>query len=133
MSSPRRPAISLSWREGRFFDLWMLVHLVAGFTGATTNVVWNLTTPRVVAVAIALMLAWEVAEFVAGVRESWENRLLDIAIGLVGVVMAQWLVAPLSLTTRQRACLVALAVLAVLSAAGWLAFRRRTVDPDRQS
>lgn len=130
MPTPQRPAISVSWREGRFFDLWMLVHLVAGFTGASTNVVWDLSASRVFALAVTLMLAWEAAEFVAGIRESWENRLLDVAIGLIGVALAQWLVAPLSLPTRQRICLAALGVLALLSTAGWLAYRRRTGESD---
>lgn len=123
------PNVSPSFREGRFFDLWMLVHVVAGFAGASTNVFWGLSVRQVYLIAFAMMVAWEGAEWLAGVRESWENRLLDIVVGLIGVTVTLLTLARFGQRTQLVGCVAALAALAVLSTAGWIAYRRRTAEP----
>lgn len=124
-SALKRPPVSLSWSEGRFFDLWMFVHLVAGFAGASTNVQWRLSTPVVFAIALGMMVVWEWGEWLFGIREAWENRLLDILVGLAGTALEQFLVAPFSSRAEAIACVSSLALLAVLSVWGWVAYRRR--------
>ena len=103
----------------------MLVHLVAGFAGASTNVLWQLSTPVVYAIALGMMVAWELGEWLFGVREAWENRLLDIMVGLAGVWLEQALVAPVSRRVEAIACLASILLLAALSTLGWVAYRRR--------
>lgn len=82
------PSVSLSWDEGRYFDLWMLVHLLSGVAGGFSNVYFRFPDAGVYALGAAMMLAWEVGERVIGVRESWSNRALDIGIGVLGIWMA---------------------------------------------
>lgn len=85
------PPVSLSWDEGRYFDLWMPVHFLSGVAGGLSNAYFELTSGQVLGFAVLLMLLWELFEFAARIRESAFNRLIDIAIGLAGVMLALWI------------------------------------------
>ena len=82
------PPVTTSFAEGRYFDLWMLVHFASGAAGGYSNVFWELPIPIVYGLGLFLMSLWEVAEYVAKIRESWVNRILDILVGLLGVALA---------------------------------------------
>lgn len=121
-----RPLVSADWREGRVYDRWMLVHLMSGVAGGFSNVYFGLTVPMVFAVGLGLMVLWEVAEVVAGIAESWENRFIDVAFGMVGVALAL-LVVPRLGPRAHRLAFVASALLFIAGGVlGWRAYRRRT-------
>lgn len=93
------PALSPDWNEGRFFDLWMFVHLLAGIAGGFVNVFFGLTNTQVVLLGLLLMALWEIGELAIGVFESPMNRFIDIVVGLVGIMAALWMaphVAPMA-------------------------------------
>ena len=98
MTSP--PPVTTSFDEGRFFDLWMLVHFASGAAGGYSNVFFELSDRLVVALGLGLMILWEVGEHLAGIRESWPNRVIDIVVGLLGVALALT-TAPLLLPSRE--------------------------------
>ncbi len=123
------PAISSTFDEGRYFDLWMLVHALGGVTGGFSNLFFALSTPRVYAVGAALMIAWEGAEYLRGIRESWENRVLDIVLGLLGVAFALAVAARLGPQGQLIAFVSSGSLFAWGSWRGWLAYRRRLQDP----
>jgi hypothetical protein len=125
---PTRPAFSPDWREGRFFDRWMLVHLISGVAGGFGNVFFGLSTPRALMLAFAIMLLWEVGELLLGVREAWTNRVLDIGVGMVGAALALLAADRLTPLGHRIAFWLTLAVALTGSVAGWLAFRRRTAN-----
>ncbi len=123
MKMPR--LISWSFAEGRLFDLWMVVHFMTGLTGGLSNAHLRLSTATLVLVGAALMILWEVLEWGAGVRESVENRVIDVLVGVAGIGVALQ-VARLSSDDGDRlAFRIALGATAALSAAGWAAYRRR--------
>ncbi|MBX3131879.1 MAG: hypothetical protein KF689_00660 [Gemmatimonadaceae bacterium] len=119
------PALSPDWGEGRYFDLWMLVHLISGVAGGFSSVFFRLTTLGVIAVAAIVMLLWEVGEYALGVRESWSNRALDIAVGLLGVFAALQVAAEWDRDRRLIAFWGCFALAAGLGVLGGLAYRRR--------
>ena len=82
------PAISEDWDEGRFWDRWMIVHWLSGVVGGFANVFVAFTPLIVYAIAAVAMVAWEVIEYAMGVREHRWNRVMDVAVGLVGVSVA---------------------------------------------
>jgi hypothetical protein len=98
MTSP--PPVTTSFAEGRYFDLWMLVHFASGAAGGYSNVFFELPDRILVALGLFLMILWEVAEHVAKVRESWINRILDIVVGMLGVALAVG-TAPFLLPSRE--------------------------------
>ncbi len=87
MTSP--PPVTATFDEGRYFDLWMLVHFASGVTGGFSNVYWELPVPILLALSLFLMLLWEGGELALRIRESWSNRIIDIVIGLAGVALAE--------------------------------------------
>ena len=117
--------ISTTFAEGRYFDLWMVVHFLVGVSGGFSNVLFGLDTLAVFGVGIAIMVLWEIGEYVAGIREGPMNRVLDVAVGTAGVALALLTASPFGLGV-QRA-LFGLSLLLVLggSALGWRAYRRR--------
>ncbi len=123
--TPQRPAFSATWREGRFFDLWMLAHFASGAAGGFSNVFFGLSTLGVYVLGTLIMTFWEAAEYVLGVRESWSNRVLDVVIGLLGVQVALWIVAALAARWHLVAFVAGLGLALALNAIGWVAFRRR--------
>lgn len=119
------PALSPDFGEGKYFDLWMLVHLISGVAGGFSSVFFRLSTLGVFAVAAIVMLLWELGEYVMGVRESWSNRVLDIAVGLVGVGGALWVAAEWTQRSRLVAFWTTFTVAALLGTLGGIAYRRR--------
>lgn len=87
-ATAKRPLISLTFDEGRYFDLWMGVHFVSGVAGGFSNVYFALSPIWVFALGFAMMFAWEVVEYLNGIRESFSNRVVDIVVGVLGVWLA---------------------------------------------
>jgi hypothetical protein len=119
------PAISLDWREGRFFDRWMLVHFASGLAGGLFNVFLALSPRGVWLLAFAIMVGWEAGEWLLGIREALSNRVLDVVAGALGVALSLALAAVLD----REGELIAWGATSTLavggSALGWLAYRRR--------
>ncbi len=121
----RTQFISTTWAEGRVFDLWMIVHFLSGLAGGFSNVVFGLSTRDVYALGVSMLLVWEVIEYFRHVRESWENRVLDVVVGAAGIAIALWCAERLSRTAEFAA--FGLSTLAVVAGSvfGWMAFRAR--------
>lgn len=87
-AAAKRPMISLTFGEGKFFDLWMGVHFVSGVAGGFSNVLFSLSGLWVFAIGFVLMVAWEVIEQLVGIKESFSNRVVDVVVGVLGVWLA---------------------------------------------
>lgn len=120
-----RPTISLTFAEGHYFDLWMLVHFLSGVAGGFSNVFWALSMVALFALAAVLMIVWEIGERAAGVRESWSNVMIDIAVGLAGVLLAVTVAARLSYRGEVVAFVATLGTALLLMSLGALAAKRR--------
>jgi hypothetical protein len=121
----RIPAISLSYGEGRYFDLWMLVHGVGGVAGGLSNVFFGLSTTNVYLLGVLLMVAWEILEYATGIRESPVNRVIDVAVGLLGIAGALWLAGLLDTTAERIAFLVSGFGFGLGGLLGWRARQKR--------
>ncbi len=119
------PAISLTYAEGRYFDLWMLVHCLGGVTGGFSNVFFGLSSTSVYLVGALLMIAWEVLEYTQGIRESPINRVVDVVVGLVGVAGALWLAGRLGTSAERIAFAVSALIFGLGGLFGWRARRKR--------
>jgi hypothetical protein len=129
MTTP--PAVTTSFDEGRYFDLWMFVHFISGVAGGFSNVFWELPTAMMYALAVFLMLLWETGEFLARIRESWSNRVIDLVVGIAGVILAERL-SRVMLPSREIVAFVACTALALGGLAlGVRAYRRRAATAPR--
>ncbi|MBA3852841.1 MAG: hypothetical protein C0503_00410 [Gemmatimonas sp.] len=122
---PKRPAVSFDWSEGRFFDRWMLVHFLSGVAGGFSNRWFELSTPMVFVVAVAMMAGWEFGEWKLGVTESLSNIVIDIMVGCAGVGLALAIATRLSPTAEVVAFVATFSVAAAGGVLGFVAYRRR--------
>lgn len=120
-----RKNFSADWKEGRYLDLWVLPHAMTGVTGGFSNVFFDLSIPMVFLVGLLLMVIWEVVELAMGIRENWENQLLDVIVGLVGAGIALAIASQLGHRARVGAFGVSLVIMVVSGVLGWLASRRK--------
>jgi hypothetical protein len=125
------PAFSPDWNEGRFFDLWMFVHLLAGIAGGFVNVFFGLTNAQVVLLGLLLMVLWELGELAIGVFESPMNRFVDIVVGLAGIASALWLAPHLASMVQGVIFAVTTAMALVGMTLGVRDYRRRKAAQER--
>lgn len=118
--------VSLGWAEGRYFDRWMIVHFLVGAMGGFSNILFALAVPTVFVVGAVLMALWEALEHAKGIREAWENRVLDVVVGLLGTGVALLVLARVGRATALTLFWVSAALSLVGEVLGWLAYRRRT-------
>ncbi|MEK7579002.1 MAG: hypothetical protein AAB460_00495 [Patescibacteria group bacterium] len=120
------PLISLTWSEGRIFDLWMIVHTLSGMALACG--IWLLPLPTTFdyPLVLVLLIAWEIYEIAAGLTEEVENLTLDIVFGLIGFSFVYEKMLTDASTGYAWAIGVAfLACNALLNFLGWRAYRKR--------
>ncbi len=123
------PAISWDWKEGKYWDLWMIVHFWSGVVIAL--IIPFIKAPQELLVGIAFLglLAWELVEYFFDIHEVIENRILDIVFGLAGLLLVTKYVVP---ELKQASAvgwglMIAFVVLVVLGFFGWRAYKKRTV------
>lgn len=104
----------------------MLVHLGSGIAGGFSNVFFGLNNTTVLLLGACLMTVWEVLEYVMRVREHVSNRVIDVVVGMVGVVLALVLAPLLSRTAHLAAFFGTLVVSTIGMGFGLRARRRRT-------
>ncbi len=121
----RVPFVSTTWREGRLWDLWMVVHFLSGLWAGLANGFIALAPLPFWLVTLAALAAWEVLEYAAGVREQAENRVIDVAIGLLGAYLGTAFTAAVDARLERSAFGVVTMVAALAGVIGWKAHRRR--------
>lgn len=123
---PTRPPVSLDWSEGRYLDRWMLVHFLSGVAGGFSNRWFELSTPMVFLVAVAMMAGWELGEWRLGVTESLSNVFIDIVVGCAGVGLALAIATRLSPSAEVVAFVATFAAAVAGGVLGFIAYRRRS-------
>src|SRR5574338_1241088 len=78
------PAISWNWQEGRYWDLWMIVHTLTGTICACAAALLSLRPMYAYPLARRGFTAWELGEMAFGINEELENWILDIVFGMFG-------------------------------------------------
>jgi len=120
------PPVSVSWNEGGYLDYWAFVHAFSGvFLGLVAHFA-PLPFSQSFLLALALLILFEIWEVWMDIRESLENRVLDIILGAIGFVLAYRLAEKyLSELFLLILTLLLAALLVYLSTAGWQAYARR--------
>jgi hypothetical protein len=110
------------WREGKYVDLWSLVHFLAGFLLSSLLFHAGFSLFGTVAITLVALAVYEVGEKAAGVDEHATNRITDILFGLGGLGIVHeiakgdlaWSIFSAAATT-----------FALLNYLGWRAWRKR--------
>lgn len=121
------PLISWSWKEGRVWDNWMIVHFLSGAIIACFTIVLEMQHLHAYLLALGLMISWEIGEMVGGVREEIENWLLDIVIGMFGFFLLQTCILPRLTHDATWWTLFLLFSLGIIGGfLGWMAYQKRS-------
>lgn len=115
----------MSWKEGRVWDLWMIVHFLTGTVIGFANVFLGLSTTTLYFGALVGMILWEIIEIFNGVKESDENRVMDILFGLLGLFAATRLASVLPTLAQHAAFYLSALALGVGCFFGWRAYQKR--------
>lgn len=113
------------WREGKWLDLWSVVHVLSGVSMGLTAALLPFGTAASVVIAFLLLVAYEMWEAMVKIEETPQNRVMDVVVGMASFVPTLILLAPhLSGTVFILTFGLILTVNIVMSVFGWLASRK---------
>lgn len=72
------------WVDGKYLDLWSVNHTLAG--GVIAGPLYNLSIRFSYSflIALVLIIGWEVYEAVRDIEETWQNRVTDTIVAIIG-------------------------------------------------
>ena len=113
-----------TWREGKWLDLWSVVHLLSG-ASVGFSITWlGFGFPASTVIAFLLFVAYELWEAMVKIHETPQNRSMDVVVGIVSFVPTFFLVQGLSGSYFILAFGLVLTANVVLATFGWLASRK---------
>ena len=112
------------WREGKWLDLWSVVHLLSGVSTAFAITWFGFGLAASAVIAFLLFVAYELWEAMVKIEETPQNRSMDVVVGMVSFVPTFFLVQGTSSTVFILAFGFVLTVNIVLATFGWLASRK---------
>jgi hypothetical protein len=74
----------LSWQEGKYSDLWFLVHFSSGVTAGTLFLLIGMSEPLMWLTCGVATVSWEIFEWRHKIPESMQNRIMDIGAAFAG-------------------------------------------------
>jgi hypothetical protein len=119
----------LSWHEGKYSDLWFFVHFLSGMTGGTLLLLAGVPEPAAWVTAFTLAIIWEIIEWKNGIKETAQNRVLDIFVGVAGGAVGYLYINNLAFSPHVEAAIltIEMLVLATVSAVGWKNYKNQDV------
>lgn len=108
------------------WDSWMIVHLFSGLSIGFANVYLELPTILLFSISVFGMIIWEIIEIAGNVHETPENRLLDVAVGVIGLYIASGIILPRVETLQAQVLFYgSILLLSIFCYFGWEAYRKR--------
>jgi len=115
------------WREGKWLDLWSVIHFLSGITIGFFPRYLGLKGFSAYAIVFLLLVLYEMFEALAKIEETPQNRVMDVVVGIASFVPIYHFNSLLSPSTNLIFCFVFLAVTSVLSFVGWHASKKAAV------
>jgi len=108
------------WREGKWLDLWSVVHFLSGMSVAFGLTLFHFGSAASFIIALLLLVAYELWEALVKIEETPQNRFMDVVVGMVSFTPTfLYLVPALSGNAFFFVFAVILTINVVLSAFGW--------------
>jgi hypothetical protein len=86
------------WREGKYLDLWSVVHFLSGASlglGFYFLRFLDLGVTGSIVIVFLLLVAYELWEAMVKIAETPQNRILDVVVGMTSFLPVFLLLAPL--------------------------------------
>lgn len=113
------------WREGKWLDLWSVVHVLSGLLLGFFFYYLHIHVILGLLLAVFLLVAYELFEKFVEIYEAPTNRFMDIVVGIAGYIPAFFLISPL--LTKKYLVLTFVCMLivnSVMSIIGWRASQK---------
>ena len=118
------------WREGKWIDLWSVVHFLSGISIGLGFRFLHLGAFPSVAIVFVLLVAYEMWERLMGMEETFVNGCVDVVIGMLSFLLTFFILVPLLSLVGSLLLFVFGFVLVIniaLSAFGWHASQKAAV------
>ncbi|MEK7107196.1 MAG: hypothetical protein AAB899_03350 [Patescibacteria group bacterium] len=112
------------WREGKWVDLWSVVHLLSGISVGFSLVVLGLGTEASVIIAFLIFVLYETWEAMVKIVETPQNRFTDVVVGMASFVPTFFFSQGLPTTAFILAFGFILTANIVMAVLGWLESRK---------
>jgi hypothetical protein len=108
------------WREGKWLDLWSVVHFLSGMSVAFCFYFLHFGAFASTALALVCLIAYEMWEIIVKIEEMPTNRFMDVVTGMASFVPTFFIFAPrLTFDDLIEAFALVLALNILLSIIGW--------------
>lgn len=113
------------WREGKWLDLWSVVHILSGISMAFGLYLLHFGAFASVVLALLLLVSYEMWEAMVRIIETPTNRFMDVVVGMVSFLPVFFLIAP-SLSTEMFILVsgLVLTLNVMISVFGWFASQK---------
>jgi hypothetical protein len=117
----------LSWQEGKYSDLWIFVHFLAGIVGGSFGFLFNLSFTWAFLIMLVILIGWEIFESFYDIREDKTNKFLDVIVGAFGFLCTfVWLPkTDVSFLWYETFTIIEILLLLFLSIIGWRNYKKR--------
>jgi len=112
------------WREGKWVDLWSVVHLLSGVSLGLGATLFTFGAVPTVIIVFILLVAYEMWEAMVKIHETPQNRFMDVVVGMVSFVPSFFFLQGLPKLYFIPAFGFVLGVNILLATIGWLASRK---------
>jgi hypothetical protein len=113
------------WREGKWIDLWSIVHFLSGISFGLGIYFLKLGTISSIIIVLLLLVGYEMWEAMVKIEETPQNRFMDIVVGMASFLPIFLYLSPI-LPTSHLILLFGLVLTfnVVLATSGWLESRK---------
>ena len=111
------------WREGKWLDLWSVVHLLSGMSFGLALGVLGLGTTASIVIAFLVFVLYETWEAMVRIVETPQNRFMDVVVGMMSFVPTFFFSQGLPTTFFILVFGPTVTVNVVMATLGWLASR----------
>ncbi len=112
------------WREGKWVDLWSVVHLLSGTSFGLALGVLGWGTTASIVIALLSFVLYETWEAMVKIAETPQNRFMDVVTGMASFVPVFFFSRGLSTNAFILAFGFTLTANIVMATLGWLASRK---------
>jgi hypothetical protein len=107
------------WREGKWLDLWSVVHLLSGVSVGIGLPIFKFDAASVVLIALLGFIAYELWEAVVKIEETPQNRVMDVVLGMVTFLPLCFITFDMTVLARLSLFAPVLTINILLAVVGW--------------
>lgn len=112
------------WREGKWLDLWSVIHFLSGISVGLALVLLELGVEASFIIAFLVFVLYETWEAMVKIRETPQNRSMDVVVSMVSFAPTFFFSPKLSTAPLVLVFGSMLTVNIVMATFGWIASRK---------